>query len=141
MKAFINNLDWADEGDVFFFSVETEQNLLAMRKLLVVLSGSVSFRTQMYWGTNQWFDLDTINFLNFIDDAVDISEEELAVFNKFRVSGFDIYGMMLDHIDDTLTESDIELTEEELNKIQFSYITLFGEKEWDMFKENIILKE
>lgn len=27
MKAYIGNVDWADEGDVFFFSVESEENL------------------------------------------------------------------------------------------------------------------
>ena len=29
MKVYIGNVDWADEGDIFFFSVESEENLEA----------------------------------------------------------------------------------------------------------------
>ncbi len=36
MKAYIDNVDWADEGNVFFYSIESEENLQLMKKLIKV---------------------------------------------------------------------------------------------------------
>ena len=38
MKVYIGNVDWADEGDIFFFSVESEENLEAMKSLINILN-------------------------------------------------------------------------------------------------------
>lgn len=101
MKAYIGNIDWADEGDVFFFSVESEENLKAMKDLIDILVELYS--TEMYWGTNEYFD-----FLEFINEAKDITEEELATLNKFKISGFDIF-----------------------ERIKPLYIKLYDQKSWE----------
>ena len=100
MKAYINNVDWADEGNVFFFSVESEENLQLMKELIKVYKELDLFDEgiEMYWGTNEFFDFDAEDFLKFIEGAEDISEEELAVFEKFNVYGFDIYERILDEL-------------------------------------------
>ena len=43
----------------------------------------------MYWGSNEYFNFEADDLLGFINEAEDISEEELAVFNKFKISGFE----------------------------------------------------
>lgn len=140
MKVYAKNHDWADEGDVFFFSIETEENLQAMKKLIDVLSDAdISFSTEMYWGTNESFDFYTSDLIDFIDNAKDISEEEIAVFRKFEVWGFDIYDRIFDHICDVLADEDIELTEKQLNELQPAYIILFGEEDWDKFKDAVTI--
>lgn len=140
MKAYIGNHDWADEGDVFFFSLETEEILQAMKKLMQILSEvDVNFSAEMYWGSNESFDFYTSDLIEFIDEAVDISEEEINVFKKFNVSGFDIYDRIRDHIGDVLTDEDIQLTERDLNALQPAYITLFGEEDWDIFKGEVTI--
>lgn len=135
MKVYCGSNDWADEGDVFFYSLETEERLQAMKKLIEVFSkAGLNFNTDMYWGTNQWFDFDTETFIDFIDEAVDISEEEIKVFEKFKVRGFDIYDRMLYHIYRVIN-NDIEyLTEEELREIEQAFITLFDKEKWNRFK-------
>lgn len=87
MKAYIGNIDWADEGDVFFFSVEEEDRLQALKKLLqTVIELEIAPSTvEMYWGTNEFFRFDSEKLLRFIEQAEDISEEELKVFDKFGV--------------------------------------------------------
>lgn len=54
MKAYIGNVDWADEGDVFFFSVESEENLKAMKNLIETLVKlDLFFPIEIYWGGGQ----------------------------------------------------------------------------------------
>ena len=106
MKVYIGDVDWADEGDVFFFSVEYEENLKAMKSLIEIISElDLSLSADMYWGTNEYFNFNTEDLLAFIDGAKDISEEELAIFDKFGVSGFDIYGGISDSIRDSIWDS------------------------------------
>lgn len=52
MKAYIGNIDWADEGDVFFFSVEEENRLQALKELLKIITKlKIAPPTvEMYWG-------------------------------------------------------------------------------------------
>lgn len=97
MKAYIGNIDWADEGDVFFFSVEEEGRLQALKELLKIITKlKIAPPTvEMYWGTNEFFRFSTEKLLRFIEQAEDISEEELKVFDKFGVFGFDIYQNMI----------------------------------------------
>lgn len=145
MKAYIGNVDWADEGNVFFFSIEDEERLQTMKELLKVLRDTdlIPQEVEMYWGTNEFFQFDTDDLIKFIDTAEDISEEELEVFNKFGVYGFDIYDRILTFIyEDSAPWGDIlEIGKEELSKIEPLFIKLFGQKSWDDIKETFIVKD
>lgn len=51
MKVYIGNVDWADEGDIFFFSVESEENLEAMKSLInILVELDLFYPSEMYWG-------------------------------------------------------------------------------------------
>ena len=136
MKAYIGNLDWADEGDVFFCSIESEERLKKLRDLidLYVELNLFPSSIEMYWGTNEFFEFTPEDLKQFIDDAKDISEEECAVLKKFNVSGFDIY----DKIEDELSYCCLvsykgineNITEDKMKKIKNPYIELFSEKKW-----------
>ena len=136
MKAYIGNLDWADEGDVFFCSVESNERLKKLRDLLdlYVELNLLPSRVEMYWGTNEFFDFTPEELKQFIDDAIDISEEELAVLNKFGIAGFDIYERIEDELSDVCLISykgiNKNMTEEGMIKIKNLYIELFSEEYW-----------
>lgn len=146
MKAYIGNVDWADEGDVFFFSVESEENLKTMRGFIETLVDlDLVYPIEMYWGTNESFEFDANDFFHFIDTAKDISDEELAVFNKFKVSGFDIYKVMLENLPGFIHQWDYpgwafpnNLNEEGLNRIKPFYIKLYGQEEWNELQQQWI---
>lgn len=142
MKAYIGNIDWADEGDVFFFSVEEEDRLQALKKLLqIVIELEIAPSTvEMYWGTNEFFRFDSEKLLRFIEQAEDISDEELKVFDKFGVFGFDIYQNILTLIFDEWLNPRYdtpELSQEDLDKIEPHYILLYGQGQWDELKEAV----
>ena len=136
MKAYIGNLDWADEGDVFFCSIESEERLKKLRDLidLYVELDLLPPSTEMYWGTNEFFEFTPEDLKQFIDDAKDISAEECAVLEKFDVSGFDIY----DRIEDELSYGCLvsyeginkNMTKDKMKKIRNPYIELFSEENW-----------
>lgn len=132
MKVYIGNIDWADEGDVFFFSVESEENLEAMKRLIEILVELDLFHpSKMYWGTNEYFDFGADDFLEFINEAKDISEEELATLNKFKISGFDIFERMLDKLHDLIWDLDCDIAQADLDKVKPLYIKLYDQKGWD----------
>lgn len=136
MKAYIGNLDWADEGDVFFCSIESEERLKKLRDLidLYVELDLLPPSTEMYWGTNEFFEFTPEDLKQFIDDAEDISAEECAVLEKFDVSGFDIY----ERIEDELSYGCLlsykginkNMTEDKMKKIKNPYLELFSKKDW-----------
>lgn len=136
MKAYIGNLDWADEGDVFFCSIESEERLKKLKDLLdlYVELDLLPPSTDMYWGTNEYFEFTPEDLKQFIDDAKDISAEEYAVLEKFDVSGFDIY----DRIEDELSYGCLvsyeginkNMTKDKMKKIRNPYIELFSEENW-----------
>lgn len=136
MKAYIGNLDWADEGDVFFCSVESEERLKKLRDLidLYVELDLLPSPTAMYWGTNEFFEFTPEDLKQFIDDAEDISAEECAVLNKFHVKGFDIYGRIEDELSYRCLISfkgiNENMTEDKMKKIKNLYIELFSEEYW-----------
>lgn len=146
MKAYINSRDWADEGDVFFFSVESEENLKALRELIDIYwdLGMLDDGTEMYWGTNEWFDFNADDYREFIDDAVDITDEELAVFDKFGVSGFDIYDRISYDLKDRLLDYNYteqryiipeHLNQEDLDRIRPAFVKLFSQETWNKVQE------
>lgn len=151
MKAYINNIDWADEGDIFFFSIESEENLQLMKELIKVLEKLDLFDNEigMYWGTNESFSFNSADFIRFIEGAEDISEEELAVFNKFKVSGFDIYERILDGLQGLIYYWEYpgryvvpdNLTQEGLDKIKPLYIKLYGQESWNKVQQGFNEKE
>lgn len=145
MKAYINNVDWANEGNVFFFSIESEENLQLMKELIKTLEKLDLFddEIEMYWGTNESFNFNSADFIRFIEGAEDISEEELAVFEKFSVYGFDIYERILDGLQELIYYWEYpgryvvpdNLTQEGLDKIKPLYIKLYGQKSWDKVQQ------
>lgn len=141
MKVYIGNVDWADEGDIFFFSVESERTLELMKELIEILSefDLLPFEVEMYWGTNEQFYFDKDDLLNFIDEAEDITNDELEVLRKFGISGFNIYDRIIDLIYDRINPWDRipEISEECLAKIKPLFIELFGQRSWDKLKINI----
>lgn len=145
MKAYINSIDWSDEGNVFFYSIESEETLQLMKELTKVLEELDLFddEIEMYWGTNEFFTFNSRDFIRFIEDAEDISEEELAVFGKFKVCGFDIYGRIFDELQELIYHWDYPegyvvpdcLTQEDLDKIQPLYVKLYGQESWDKVQQ------
>lgn len=142
MKAYIGNVDWADEGDIFFFSIEDEERLKAMRELIDIYAefDLLPRKVEMYWGTNESFYFSARDLKDFIDKTVDISDEELALFNKFNVDGFDIFYRISEVLQDSLVKWDymqekcvprVNLTSEELERIKPVYIAAFGQEVWD----------
>lgn len=136
MKIYIGNIDWADEGNVFFCSIESEERLKKLRDLLdlYVELDLLPSRVDMYWGTNEFFDFTPEELKQFIDDAIDLSEEELSVLIKFNVTGFDIY----ERIENELSYGCLisykginkNMTEEGMIKIKDLYLELFSEEDW-----------
>ena len=144
MKAYINEVDWADEGDIFFFSVESEERLQAMKELISIYDElELLGIEEMYWGTNESFEFGGNDFIQFIDEAVDITDEELAVFNKFGVSGFDIYDRIADALLGWLIVHKYEwkvgsrtyipewITQEDLDRIKPVFLEIYEQEEWN----------
>lgn len=136
MRAYIGNLDWADEGDVFFCSIESEERLKKFRDLIDLYVELDLFPSsiEMYWGTNEFFDFTPEDLKQFIDDAKDISAEECAVLKKFNVSGFDIYHRIESELLYRCLTSykgiNENMTEDSMKKIKNPYIELFSERDW-----------
>ena len=136
MKIYARNIDWTDEGNAFFCSVESNERLKKLRDLLdlYVELNLLPSRVEMYWGTNEFFYFTPEELKQFIDDAIDISEEELAVLNKFGIAGFDIYERIEDELSDGCLISykgiNKNMTEEGMIKIKNLYIELFSEECW-----------
>lgn len=132
MKAYIGNVDWADEGDIFFFSVESEENLEAMKSLIEILVElDLFYPLEMYWGTNEYFNFEADDLLEFINEAKDISEEELATFNKFGIYGFDIFEKMPYELYDLIWGLDYDISQEGLDRIKPLCIKLYDQKSWE----------
>ena len=144
MKAYINEVDWADEGDIFFFSLASEEKLQAMKELIDIYDEfELLDIEEMYWGTNEAFEFGGNDFIQFIDEAVDITDEELAVFNKFGVTGFDIYDRIEAALYKWLFRREYQwktgprnyipewITQEDLDRIKPVFLKIFEQKEWD----------
>lgn len=142
MKIYINNEDWADEGDVFFCSIRSEERLKKLRDLIDLYVELDLFpeSIQIYWGTNESFDFTPEELKQFIDDAVDISEEELGVLSKFDICGFDIYyhieeelreGVLFEYGFRTYGLANENISRETLDRIKDPYIDLFSEEFWE----------
>lgn len=129
MKVFIDNINWADEGDIFCFSLIEEDKLKALKDLIEASGNTLdSIEITLYWGTNECLDFDCCDILNLIDQAKDISQEELAVFNKFKVEGLDVYNKIIDTIPEIISE--LLLDDKDINKLKKPFIKLYSEQDW-----------
>lgn len=140
MKAYIGSVDWADEGDVFFFSIESEDRLKSAASIIeLFLKYSILEMNEgigLHWRSNKYFSFETSDFLHFIDNAKDISEEEIAVFEKFNVGGFDIYELIIEELKNIFYDTFIdvykdEMTQEDQLCIEHSFVNLFSQEEWN----------
>lgn len=126
MKAYIGNINWADEGDILFFSIITERELKLIKLLLLkLIEFDLIGDGEYYWRTNEYFEYSPEDLLNFIEKTVDISEEEQAVFTKFNISGFDIYEQIKDTICRIIWSN---RPDPRLTLIKQPIIELFGER-------------
>lgn len=143
MKAYIGNVDWADEGDIFFFSIASEETLQLAKELLKILKeiDVIPEELDMYWGTNEFFIFDIEDLISFIDQAEDISDDELKVFEKFKVTGFDIYDRIISFIGDCLDpwNDTVEIEKDDVNRIKPLFIKLFGQKCWNDCEHKLVI--
>lgn len=117
MKAYINEVNWADEGNIFFFSLTKDEKLQAIKELLQICEefDLISYDTfNFYWGTNQNFEFNLEDIDRFINDAVTITDDELSVLYKFNIHGFDIYERIEYAILDMIYQNCNEFSKDEL---------------------------
>ena len=59
MKVYIGNVNWADEGDIFFYSVISEEQFDLLYKLFNILLdlNLLPETDDFYWGTNEFLNL------------------------------------------------------------------------------------
>ena len=80
----------------------------------------------------------------FFENAEDIEEYELEIFQKFGVDGYDIYDRIADYLYDIIDVCDYEtghtfnenLTEKDIEAIKPLFIGIFSEKEWNKIKKH-----
>ena len=147
MKAYIGMIDWADEGNVFCYSVYEEKAFDCMYKLFKVLVDLEALPEiwEPYWGTNENFCFSIDEIEEFFKDVKDISEDEFEVLENLGVDGYDIFGMLGDHLRDIISPYNYhthksvfnkELTKADLEIIKPLYIGLFSEDAWNNLEPN-----
>ena len=147
MKAYIGMIDWADEGNVFCYSVYEEEAFDCMYKLFKVLVDLEALPKiwEPYWGTNENFCFSIDEIEEFFKDVKDISEDEFEVLENLGVDGYDIFGMLEDHLRDIISPYNYhihksvfnkELTKADLEIIKPLYIDLFSEEAWNSIEPN-----
>lgn len=146
MKIYIGNVDWAGEGDVFFYSVISEEKFDLLYKLFNILLDLhlLPEADDFYWGTNEFFEFGIDDIKEFFEDAEYIEDYELEVFNKFGVDGYDIYSILIEYLYDIINIYDYDtnqyifnedLTEENIETIKPLFIGLFSEEDWYRIKK------
>lgn len=147
MKAYIGMIDWADEGNVFCYSVYEEEAFDCMYKLFKVLVDLEALPEiwEPYWGTNENFCFSIDEIEEFFKDVKDISEDEFEVLENLGVDGYDIFGMLEDHLRDIISPYNYhihksvfnkELTKADLEIIKPLYIGLLSEEAWNNIEPN-----
>ena len=147
MKAYIGMIDWADEGNVFCYSVYEEEAFDCMYKLFKVLVDLEALPEiwEPYWGTNQSFYFDNYEIEELLNEYKYIDDTEFNVLEKLGVDGYDIYGMLSDHLMNAVSIYDYdthkyifnkELTKADLEIIKPLYIGLFSEEAWNSIEPN-----
>ena len=68
MKVYIGNVDWADEGDVFFYSVISDEKFNLLYKLFNILLDLrlLPITDDVYWGSNEFCEFGVNDIKKFI---------------------------------------------------------------------------
>ena len=150
MKIYIGNVDWADEGDVFFYSVISEEKFDLLYKLFNTLLdlNLLPETDDFYWGTNEFFEFGIDDIKEFFEDAEYIEDYELEVFQKFGVDGYDIYDIIANRLFEVIRiyrynvkyntkefTFNRNLTEKDIEAIKPLFISIFSEEEWNEIKK------
>lgn len=73
------NGNWADEFDVYFHQVMSEDELKEMLDTLTAVDWE---REEFYFGTNEAVDFSTYELLKWIDAAEPITEEQFKILEE-----------------------------------------------------------
>lgn len=90
-------VDWADELDVHFFDILSEEDYKKYDFLKQTLG---SLYGGYYFGTNEGWDEGEFDYLQF--DPKPATDEEIATLKKFNISGEPIIECLIDTIECTL---------------------------------------
>lgn len=99
MKYLINDqVCWADECDVYFIEVLSEE---AKRIYMAAKKVWGAWYDTFYFGTNEGWD-DDFDYLGF--DLIELSDEEYKVFEKYGIQAETIFGRFIDRLWDELID-------------------------------------
>jgi hypothetical protein len=87
-------VNWADEFDVYFFDILSEEDYKKYDFLKQTLG---SLYSGYYFGTNEGWDEEEFDYLQF--DPKPATDEEIAVLEKFNISGEPIIERLADTIE------------------------------------------
>jgi hypothetical protein len=90
------SIDWADEYDVHFFDILSEEDYKKYDFLKQTLG---SLYGGYYFGTNEGWDEGEFDYLQF--DPKPATDEEIAVLEKFNISGEPVIERLADAIECT----------------------------------------
>lgn len=91
MKYLINDqICWADECDVYFIEVLSEE---AKRIYMAAKKVWGAWYDTFYFGTNEGWD-DDFDYLGF--DLIELSDEESKVFEKYNIQAETIFDRFID---------------------------------------------
>lgn len=94
-------LDWADEFDVHFFEILSEDTY---NKYMIAKKVLGSFEGYYGFGSNECFD--EFDFLGF--EPKEITEEQYKFINSIGVSGYRIFWQFMDVFEDTRVDEGLE---------------------------------
>lgn len=94
-------LDWADEFDVHFFEVLSENTY---NKYMIAKKVIGSFEGCYGFGSNEWFD--EFDFLGF--EPKEITEEQYKFLNSIGVSGHKVFWQFMDIFEDARVDEGLE---------------------------------
>lgn len=89
-------VNWADEFDVYFFDILSEEDYKKYDFLKQTLG---SLYDGYYFGTNEGWDEGEFDYLQF--DPKPATDEEIAVLEKFNISGEPVIERLADAIECT----------------------------------------
>lgn len=89
-------VNWADELDVHFFDILSEEDYKKYNFLKQTLG---SLYGGYYFGTNEGWDEGEFDYLQF--DPKPATDEEIAILEKFNISGEHVIELLADNIECT----------------------------------------
>lgn len=140
MKVFCENIDWNNRGDVFLFSVIPDHELCDILELLFIYKEITPKDTKIVFYGTEYFEFDIDDYIKFCERARDITFNEIDVFRKFNVTGFNIFEIIKTHLRDWIYRYDAiyynkyisrYITQKDLDRIKLVYSRLFGKEQFD----------